>query len=196
MHVFIVYCHPSDDSFTFEVKNEFIKGLRAGGHSCEVSDLYKMGFSSEFTEEEYLREAYYRRELPIADDVMEEQKKIQEADGIVFIYPVFWTEAPAKLTGWFDRVWTYGFTYGEAIRMKLLYKALVLATTGRTLEDLIRSGQAQAMETVMLGDRVNYRAKEKQMVFLDGMSREEKLGSRAVNREKHLARVYQLGKNF
>ena len=30
-----------------------------------------------------------------------------------FIYPVFWTEAPAKLVGWFDRVWSYGLAYGE-----------------------------------------------------------------------------------
>lgn len=115
---------------------------------------------------------------------------------IVLIYPVFWTEAPAKLIGWFDRVWTYGFAYGDNIQMKLLDKALVLATTGRTIEDLIQSNQAQAMETVMLGDRINYRAKEKQMVFLDGMSREDKFKSREKNWEKHLLKVYELGINF
>lgn len=31
-----------------------------------------------------------------------EQEKIQNSDAIVFIYPIFWTEAPAKLVGWFD----------------------------------------------------------------------------------------------
>ncbi|MGB8452198.1 MAG: NAD(P)H-dependent oxidoreductase [Anaerocolumna sp.] len=196
MHVFIIYCHPSDDSFTYNVKTEFIKGLQKASHTWVISDLYKMNFNTEFMEKDYLREAYYQRDPAIADDVLQEQRKIQEADAIVFIYPVFWTEAPAKLIGWFDRVWTYGFAYGENIEMKLLNKALVLATTGRSIHNLIQSDQAQAMETVMLGDRINYRAKEKQIVFLDGMSREDKFNSREKNWEKHLEKVYQLGSNF
>ncbi|MBO4908940.1 MAG: NAD(P)H-dependent oxidoreductase [Lachnospiraceae bacterium] len=55
---------------------------------------------------------------------MIEQEKIQNSDAIVFIYPVFWTEAPAKLVGWFDRVWTTGFAYRPDPAMKVLEKAL------------------------------------------------------------------------
>lgn len=40
MKVFIVYCHPSKNSFTYEVKEAFIKGLESAGHSYEISDLY------------------------------------------------------------------------------------------------------------------------------------------------------------
>jgi putative NADPH-quinone reductase len=39
MKVFIVYCHPSKNSFTYEVKEAFIKGLESAGHSYEISDL-------------------------------------------------------------------------------------------------------------------------------------------------------------
>ncbi len=30
-----------------------------------------------------------------------EQEKINNADCLIFIYPVFWSEALAKLVGWF-----------------------------------------------------------------------------------------------
>ena len=49
MHVFIVYAHPSDDSFTKVARDEFIKGLESAGHTYEVSDLYKMRFNSEMS---------------------------------------------------------------------------------------------------------------------------------------------------
>ena len=42
---------------------------------------------------------------------------------------IFWTEAPAKLVGWFDRVWSCGFAYGDKT-MKMLDKAVFINTDG------------------------------------------------------------------
>ena len=78
-----------------------------------MSDLYKMNFKTDMSEKEYLRDSNYSTEPGLESDVLAEQAKINSADAIVFIYPVFWTEAPAKLVGWFDRVWSYGFAYGD-----------------------------------------------------------------------------------
>jgi NAD(P)H dehydrogenase (quinone) len=141
-----------------------------------------------------LREAYYRTDLPVETDVVEEQEKINKADIIVFIYPVFWTEAPAKLVGWFDRVWTYGFAYGERT-MKTLQKALLLCITGRSIEELIKTGQAESMKTTMLGDRIFDRALDKEMIFLDGVSRFN-MKNRKEKGENHLERVYNIGMNI
>ena len=113
MKVFIVYCHPSEDSFTRCVRDAFIRGLEDAGHEYILSDLYQMDFRTDMTEQEYLRDAYYRNTPDPAGDVLAEQAKINASDAIVFIYPVFWSEAPAKLVGWFDRVWSYGFAYGK-----------------------------------------------------------------------------------
>ena len=124
MKIFIVYAHPSENSFTSAVRDSFIAGLSDAGHERIVSDLYRMNFITDISEAEYLREANYRDCETVPDDVMLEQEKINQSDAIAFIYPVFWTEAPAKLVGWFDRVWTYGFAYGERT-MKTLEKALV-----------------------------------------------------------------------
>ncbi|WP_028508892.1 NAD(P)H-dependent oxidoreductase [Ruminococcus sp. NK3A76] len=113
MKAFIVYCHPSEDSFTRHIRDEFIGGILDSGNEYEISDLYKMGFKTDMTEEEYLRDAYYKNTPDIAKDVLAEHQKINSSDAIVFIYPVFWSDAPAKLVGWFDRVWSYGFAYGD-----------------------------------------------------------------------------------
>jgi len=194
MKVFIVYCHPSGDSFTREVRDSFIAGLESVGHSYILSDLYAMNFVSDMSEEEYAREANYRLEIPLLEDVRAEQEKINASDAIVFIYPVFWTEAPSKLKGWFDRVWTFGFAYGENRDMKQLDKGIVLCVAGNTLEYLERTGLGAAMEKVMLDDRLFDRVKEKEMIILDATSRE--LAERELNREKHLKRAFEAGEKL
>jgi len=194
MNVFIIFCHPSHNSFTKLVMNEFVKGLTESGHGYEVSDLYKMNFITDISEDEYARESNYESEKSIPNDVIIEQEKINRSEVIVFIYPVFWTEAPAKLVGWFDRVWTYGYAYGDR-KMKKLKKAIVLCVTGHTLEHLKEFGHYDSMKTVMIGDRIFDRAKYTDFIVFDGMSKHNnKL--RKLNIEKHLKKAYDYGKNI
>lgn len=195
MKVFVVYCHPSEKSFTYSVYESFIRGLESAGHEVVVSDLYKMNFQTDLTEEEYLRETYYRADIPVAEDVKAEQDKIQASDAIAFIYPVFWTEAPAKLVGWFDRVWSTGFAYSPNPQMKVLDKALVIACAGKSMESLVSVGEATAMETVMLGDRIRERAKEKEMVILDNITHwDEEVREKTA--PEHFEKAYRLGAEF
>jgi len=194
MKAFIVYCHPSGDSLTREVRDSFIAGLQSAGHDYILSDLYAMNFISDMSEGEYLREAYYRQELPLPDDVKAEQEKINVSDAIVFIYPVFWTEAPSKLVGWFDRIWTFGFAYGENRNMKTLEKGLVLCVAGNTLEYFDKTGLGEAMKKIMLEDRLFDRVKQKEMIILDAASRE--LPERELNRAKHLQRAFEAGRKL
>jgi NAD(P)H dehydrogenase (quinone) len=194
LNVFIVYCHPSEESLTREVRDSFIKGLESAGHTYLLSDLYKMNFNACMSEGEYLREAFYRRDLPIPPDVEAEHEKINACDGIAFIYPVFWTSTPAKLTGWFDRVWTYGFAYGENRSMKQMEKGLALCVAGNTLEYFEQTGLGDAMKKVMLQDRLFDRVRSKEFIILDAASRE--LPKRELNREKHLQRAFDAGAGF
>ncbi len=193
MKVFIVYCHPSEDSFTKNMCETFIKGITDSGNEYIISDLYKMGFQTDMTEEEYLRDAYYNDTPKVADDVLAEQEKINSADALAFIYPVFWTEAPAKLVGWFDRVWSYGFAYGEKT-MKLLDKALILCSAGNSIERLEENGLLDSMKKVMLGDRLIGRAKQMEFIVFDNTSRENEL--REKNWDKNLQKAYEIGKGL
>ncbi len=194
MRVLIVYAHPSSDSFTRHVRDSFVKGLEAAGHTYVISDLYAMGFVTDMCEAEYLREAYYRGNEAVPEDVMAEQNKVNHSDAIVFIYPVFWTEAPAKLVGWFDRVWTFGFAYGDKRTMKLLNKGLVLCVAGHTVGELEEAGLKDSMEKVMLDDRMFDRVNSKEMIILGGMSRE--MESRKANWDRHLHTAYEAGRTL
>ncbi len=193
MKAFIVYCHPSEDSFTRNIRDYFIKGIIDSGNEYILSDLYKMNFQTDMTEKEYLRDANYLNTDDIASDVLAEHEKINASDAIVFIYPVFWTEAPAKLVGWFDRVWSYGFAYGDKT-MKVLDKALILCSAGNSLEHLEEFGLLDSMKKVMLGDRLFGRVKEAEFFFFDSTSRENEL--RKKNWDMNLNTAYEKGKNL
>jgi len=194
MKVFIVYCHPSEDSFTRHLRDSFIKGIESKGHTFILSDLYRMNFNSDMSEEEYFREANYRLDLPVPPDVLTEQEKINSSDAIAFIYPVFWSEAPAKLVGWFDRVWTYGFAYGPNRTMKQLEKAFVLVSAGNTVEYFNSTGIGDAMKKVTMEDRLFDRAKQKEMIIFEATSHEKE--DRNLNWDKHLKRAFEIGANL
>jgi NAD(P)H dehydrogenase (quinone) len=160
MHHYIIYAHPSHKSFTFKVMTSFIEGLKKAEHTYDVGDLYAMKFKSNLELGQYERETSGNPFAPIPEDVLIEQNKIQGSDVLVFVYPVWWSDCPAILKGWFDRVWTYGFAYfydKDDQRKSLIKpkKAIVLCTAGHTNDDLEFSGIAQSMETIMIKDRLN-----------------------------------------
>ena len=198
MNVFIVYAHPCEDSFTREARDSFVAGLESAGHSYVISDLYKMSFITDMSEAEYLREAYYRSDVPVPADVVIEQEKINSSGAVVFIFPLFWSDAPAKLVGWFDRVWTYGFAYGpkkddgdSGRSMKQLEKAIILASAGNTIEYFNTTGIGDAMKKVTLEDRLFDRVKEKEMIIFEATSHEKE--DRKLNWDKHLKRAFEIG---
>jgi len=44
MKVLVVYAHPNPQSFNHAVLEAFTRGLRDGGHTFEVDDLYAIKF--------------------------------------------------------------------------------------------------------------------------------------------------------
>ena len=92
-------------------------------------------------------------------DVREQQQLVADAEGLVFVAPVFWMGLPAMLKGWFERVFAYGFAYtltregwqGDLNgRVPLLsqQKALILTPTFFTEEEYDK-GWRSAMDTVL-----------------------------------------------
>jgi len=194
MHAHIIYAHPNANSFTHEVLQSFIRGLEDAGLSYTISDLYAMGFNPLLSSEEYAREHNYREDDPLPADVLAEHIKLEQADVWAFIYPVWWTDCPAILKGWFDRIWTVGFAYHPQT-VRPAQKALVICTAGHTLEHLQEIGCYQAMKTTMLVDRIFERAESKEFILL-GSS--EQLQGDAWQQQKalHLQTVYQAGANL
>lgn len=57
-------------------------------------------------------EAIYGYDIK-AFDVKKEQKFLEEADRIVFQFPMFWLATPAMLKAYIDEIFTYGWAYGS-----------------------------------------------------------------------------------
>jgi len=197
MHVYVILAHPSKRSFSRSVLDAFTEGLKEAGHSYEVADLYQMDFQSEMDEAQYFRETSGNPNLPVPRDVEDEQAKINRADGLAFIYPVWWSDCPAKLKGWFDRVLTCGYAYvydvtGARDTRMTVEKALVLCSAGHTVEHLEETDIADSMRRIMLNDRLlGVGVKQAHMEILGGM-----MPLDDTHREQNLRRAYELGKKF
>ena len=193
MKILIIYAHPSKGSFTYQVLQEFSKGLMEAGHQVELSDLYAIGFKTDMSEAEYFREGFANTNLPIPTDIQTEHGKLRKAQAVCFIYPVWWSDCPAKLKGWFERVHTVGYAYSkteEPREMRTIKHGFVLCTAGHANEMLEESGIAEGMRKIMLDDRLGNRFSNKKMIILGGT-----MDGDAI-KEAHLTEAYQLGKNF
>lgn len=197
MHVYIIFAHPSENSFNSEVLDMFTKGLSDAGHTFEIGDLYRMDFRSEMDLEQYDREVGLDPESPVPEDVRAEQEKIERADALAFIYPVWWSDCPAKLKGWFDRVLSYGYAYWydeneERFTRIRIDKAVVICSAGHTVEHLEETGIAESMKRIMLDDRLLGVGIEKaKMEILGGM-----LPGDDTCRMKNLEIAFRLGRSL
>ncbi|WP_348798322.1 NAD(P)H-dependent oxidoreductase [Flavobacterium adhaerens] len=171
MNILIVYCHPSEKSYTFEILQLLKELFYSENWNVEVSDLYRLNFKSDLSVTEYEREAFSKIVIPIPEDVLLEHHKIQNADCILFLYPLWWSDCPAKLKGWFDRVFTVGFAYkhSEVVpKMKEIPYGVALCTAGHPTSLLEETGISQSMKNIMLNDRFGNRFNTKEMIILGG----------------------------
>jgi NAD(P)H dehydrogenase (quinone) len=171
MNILIIYSHPSEKSYTFQILETLKKMLSEQNWNVNISDLYAMNFQSDMTNQEYEREGFAKIDLPISKDIAAEHKKIEWADCIIFLYPVWWSDCPAKLKGWFDRVYSVGYAYGQKTdlpKMKTIKYGIAVCTAGHPNEFLEEIGIAQSMKTIMLDDRLGKRFDHKEMIILGG----------------------------
>jgi NAD(P)H dehydrogenase (quinone) len=196
MNVLIIYAHPSSKSFTHDIFEAIVNGLQLSNHQVEISDLYKMNFQSDMTEIEYEREGFANTTLPIPEDIIKEHQKIEKADCIIFLYPVWWSDCPAKLKGWFDRVYSVGYAYGydenghKIQRMKKIKLGLVICTAGHSNDFLEEIGIAESMRKIMINDRLGVRFEKKEMIILGDTLNKQKV------RSEYLNNMLELGKQI
>jgi NAD(P)H dehydrogenase (quinone) len=118
-----VYAHPRRDSLNDRLLQAGTKAL-SQRYEVAVSDLYAQGFDPVLSKRdlgdladqpgnisELVGNVYASGRLP--DDIREEQAKLAAAELLVVQFPLWWYGPPAILKGWFDRVLTSGFAYGD-----------------------------------------------------------------------------------
>ncbi|MFJ4194459.1 NAD(P)H-dependent oxidoreductase [Pseudomonas sp. NPDC089534] len=122
MHALIVVDHHDTRSLTHALAKRIAQGVAEAGpaHTCEIADLHAEGFDPRFTQADW---AVHHRESPPPADVLAEQARIDRADALVLVFPVFWWAMPGLLKGWIDRVfsngWAFDFDGGTGLEKKL-----------------------------------------------------------------------------
>ena len=151
MHVLVVVSHPDPGSLTHQVAAAVVQGGGSGDGPTrfEIADLAAEGFDPRFTAHDL---AVHRREVPFTADVVAEQARIDRADALVLVYPVYWWSFPALMKGWIDRVFVNGWAYDEAPGAGLVKKLgridiHLVALGGADLRTYARHGYFGAMRT-------------------------------------------------
>ncbi|MBZ7338475.1 NAD(P)H-dependent oxidoreductase [Klebsiella grimontii] len=112
MHALIVVSHPLNTSLTHSVAAAIAQGVAESGshHSAEIADLTREGFSPVFAEPDI---AAFRQTGATPSDAIAEQARIDNADALVLVFPIYWWSMPGLLKGWIDRVFSNGWAYEE-----------------------------------------------------------------------------------
>lgn len=151
MHALVVLSHPVPGSLTHAVAHAVGEGLAASGgeHTFEIADLAAEGFDAAFAVSDI--DAHLHRAPPSAA-VLAEQARLDRADALVLVYPVYWWSMPGLLKGWIDRVFANGWAYeerGDGTTEKKLGRLAVhlVAIGGADLRTYARHGYFGAMRT-------------------------------------------------
>lgn len=149
MHALVVVAHPDPNSLSHAVAKALAEGVSGAGHTVEIADLAREGFDPRFSPADL---ALHRREVPPPADVVAEQARIDRADALVLVYPIYWWSMPALLKGWIDRVFANGWAYDELAGMKTVKKLQhlpvhLVALAGADMRTFARHGYYGAMKT-------------------------------------------------
>ncbi|WP_199443048.1 NAD(P)H-dependent oxidoreductase [Umezawaea beigongshangensis] len=165
-----VYAHPRRGSLNDRLLQAGTKAL-SQQYEVAVSDLWAQGFDPVLSERDLgepsgregsiadlAGEAHARGQLPA--DVREEQAKLAAAELLVLQFPLWWYGPPAILKGWFDRVLTNGFAYGDLdpeLGVPRRYgdgglvgrKALIVVTAGEDERSVGRRGISGDLDSLL-----------------------------------------------
>ncbi|MFJ7792718.1 NAD(P)H-dependent oxidoreductase [Pseudomonas sp. NPDC096950] len=151
MHALIVVAHPNPQSLTHSLARQIAEGLTSADSSntYEIADLSAQGFDPRFGTADM---AVHHREAPPPADVLAEQARIERADALVLVYPVFWWSMPALLKGWIDRVfsngWAFDFSLDKPFVQKLGHlRVHLVGVGGADAGSFTRHGYDEAMKT-------------------------------------------------
>ncbi|MFI3311187.1 NAD(P)H-dependent oxidoreductase [Ewingella allii] len=151
MHTLIVVSHPIADSLTHAIAKQIAAGITGaeGGHSVEIADLAAEDFDPRFTATDMNA---FNGKSALPQDVLDEQARVDRADALILVYPIYWWSMPGQLKGWIDRVFANGWAYeddgsGKVVKKLLHLKVHLVALGGADMRTFARHGYFGSMKT-------------------------------------------------
>lgn len=85
MHLLTVFSHPLPDKYPAAIVEAFHAPILTTGHSIDLLDLHAEAFDPRFTKADHAH--FWGGPKP--EDVAAYQRRVEKADRLVFIFPVY-----------------------------------------------------------------------------------------------------------
>jgi putative NADPH-quinone reductase len=102
--ILIINGHPNKDSFNFGIAAAYKKGVLSTGTEVKEIVIANLDFNPNL-------QFGYQKRTELEPDLLEAWEKIQWADHLVWIHPVWWGGLPAITKGFIDRLFLPGFAF-------------------------------------------------------------------------------------
>lgn len=102
--ILIINGHPNPDSLNYALANAYAAGAERAGARVELLHLHQLQFNMNLG-------GGYKQRTEWEPDLEMAWQKIQEAEHLVWIHPVWWGGLPALMKGFIDRLFLPGFAF-------------------------------------------------------------------------------------
>ncbi|WP_270087091.1 NAD(P)H-dependent oxidoreductase [Sphingobacterium sp. SYP-B4668] len=108
MRTVIVFNHPYELSYCNAILHAVTKGLKNAYHEVDLMHLDNDGFNPAMSSEDLKAFVAHK---PIDPQVIDYNQRLEKADHLIFIFPIWWDQMPAMTKGFIDRVLSPGVVY-------------------------------------------------------------------------------------
>lgn len=140
-NILIINANPNSNSLSFEIEREYIKGAQTYCSSIETLHLNELQFDLNLS-------GGFKSTQSLEPDLIMAQEKIQNADHIVWIFPIWWGSFPALLKGFIDRTFLPGFAFKYRENSPMWDKLLI----GKTSEIICTMDSPTLYYKYLLGE--------------------------------------------
>ena len=130
MKVVVVFNHPYEGSYCNAILDSVTRGLQQANHETDIINLDKDGFNPVMTAQDLKA---FRDKQPADPMVIEYKHRLEQADHVVFIFPIWWELMPAMMKGFIDKVIFPGIAFDYADNSNTRMKPLLTKIKGVTL---------------------------------------------------------------
>ncbi|PTT74166.1 MULTISPECIES: NAD(P)H-dependent oxidoreductase [unclassified Chryseobacterium] len=102
--ILIINGHPNKDSFNFGIAKAYQDGALWSGAEVKEIVIADLNFNPNL-------QFGYQKRMELEPDLVKAWEKIQWADHLVWIHPVWWAGLPAITKGFIDRLFLPGFAF-------------------------------------------------------------------------------------
>lgn len=160
MRVLIVFNHPYEGSYCNAILQSVTKGLQSANHEVDLIHLDNDEFDPVMRAKDlkaFVTAAKNPEEsLSLLDSQVKDYKeRLEKADHLIFIFPIWWELMPALTKGFIDKLIFPGIAYdfnakGSRMTKKLKLKGVSMITTMNTPKVLYRLIFGDAIKKAML----------------------------------------------